>query len=600
MASSHSSLSIAFLRSISVIAMLTHSLAAPVDVKVATEAGSARLLRNGEPYFVKGVGGDASLEALARAGGNSFRTWGDEKLDGQLAAAQKLGLTVTAGIWLGQVRQGFDWTDAASLERQMAHVRATVEKHKDSPALLIWALGNEMEDPTGSNAAVWLAIDSLARMVKQIDPHHPVMTVIAEIGGQKVQNIHKFCPDIDIIGINSYAGAPSLPERYQKAGGTKPYIVTEFGPPGIWEVKKNGIGAYTEPSSTEKAEIYRRVYNSAIVGSKLCLGSYAFLWGQKQEATSTWFSMFLKDGTRLAPVDAIEDLWSGKPPADRCPAISSMKLEGADTVDPGATVTLTLQATDPENDPMKAEWIVQRDAGEFGSGGDNEQAPPTFPKAILSADLKGAKIVMPGEPGLYRIFAIVRDDHGGGATANEPIRVKGDAAPAASRKAALPLIVYDEDGHDLPYAPAGWMGDAKAIKLDPACTAKPHTGKTCMRCDFTAATGWGGVVWQSPANDWGDRPGGFNLTGAKKVSFWARGEKGGEVVTFKFGVLPRDEPFYDTAQGQTEPVPLTADWKQYSIDAVGKDLSRIKTAFVWTVAASGAPITFYLDDIIWE
>ena len=53
------------------------------------------------------------------------------------------------------------------------------------------------------------------------------------------------------------------------------------------------------------------------------------------------------------------------------------------------------------------------------------------------------------------------------------------------------------------------MGDAKAIKIDPAEANRPHSGKTCVRCEFTADKGWGGVVWQSPENDWGDRAGGY-------------------------------------------------------------------------------------------
>ena len=68
---------------------------------------------------------------------------------------------------------------AAGLIKQREHIRAVVEKYKDHPALLVWALGNEMEDPQGRNGAVWSQINNLARMVKEIDPAHPTMTVVA-------------------------------------------------------------------------------------------------------------------------------------------------------------------------------------------------------------------------------------------------------------------------------------------------------------------------------------------------------------------------------------------------------------------------------------
>jgi hypothetical protein len=74
-------------------------------------------------------------------------------------------------------------------------------------------------------------------------------------------------------------------------------VITEFGPPGPWEVRKTSWGAPVEPTSTEKAKIYLRNHSGAIAAeSAQCLGSYAFLWGHKQEATATWFGMFLPSG----------------------------------------------------------------------------------------------------------------------------------------------------------------------------------------------------------------------------------------------------------------------------------------------------------------
>jgi hypothetical protein len=144
------------------------------------------------------------------------------------------------------------------------------------------------------------------------------------------------------------------------------------------------------------------------------------------------------------------------------------------------------------------------------------------------------------------------------------------------------------------------MGNAGAIKMDPGSTENPHSGQTCLKVEYTARDNWGGVVWQSPANDWGDAPGGWNLTGAKKLTFWARGARGGEVVNFSFGLLGKDKKFPDSASNQLEKVRLTDEWSQYTIYLKGQDLSRIKTGFSWSLAANGAPVTFYLDDIRYE
>ncbi len=180
----------------------------------------------------------------------------------------------------------------------------------------------------------------------------------------------------------------------------------------------------------------------------------------------------------------------------------------------------------------------------------------------------------------------------------QPIRAEDTSAAKAVK---LPFTVFDEKGSaNNHYIPSGWMGNAKATKLDDGCTTNPHGGKTCLKVEYTATDNWAGIVWQDPANDWGDQAGGWNLTGAKKLKFWARGEKGDEVVSFKFGILGSDKKFSDSAKGEMADIKLTKDWTEYSIDLAGKDLTRIKTGFCWSLAGQSSPAVFYLDDIRFE
>ncbi|NCC53027.1 MAG: hypothetical protein EOM20_17695 [Spartobacteria bacterium] len=173
-----------------------------------------------------------------------------------------------------------------------------------------------------------------------------------------------------------------------------------------------------------------------------------------------------------------------------------------------------------------------------------------------------------------------------------------DAAP----KANLPLIVYGncEDEVEPPYIPSGWMGNAEAITRDDCWPTDPHSGQSCIKITYNESGKWAGIVWQNPADDWGDEPGGFDLTGAKKLTFWARGEEGNEIIEVKFGLLGRNKAYHDSGKGSAGRIKLTSDWKQYEIPLEGKNLSCIKTGFAWSLAGRKDPITFYLDDIRYE
>ena len=572
-----------------------------VTTKIVKVGDKFQLMRDGKPYLIKGAGGSGPLKLLHDRGGNSNRTWGSDNIGDQLDEAQKLGMTYTVGIWLGHTEHGFNYSDAKAVADQFERAKAAIDKYKDHPAVLAWGIGNEMEGyGADTDPKMWAAVQQIAAYAHKVDPNHPTMTVIAEIGGDKIPSINKLCPDIDIVGINTYGGGPSIAERYPKAGGTKPYVLTEFGPAGTWEMGKNSWGAPSELSSTDKAKAYAATWNGSIKDKPLALGGYAFTWGFKQEATATWFGMLLPDGEMLGAADAMTELWTGKVPAERVPAINSLKLVTPEKTTPGATVKVALDASDPDKDPIKVKWILQYDPQTESIGGETQATPPTYPEAIIAQSNSEATFKMPQVGGAYRVFAFVTDGKGGAAVANVPLLVEGGTAapPPALIKAKLPLDLTPEKG-DAPFTPSGYMGNAGAIAMD-AVETNPHSGKTATRVQYKEANGWGGVVWQSPANDWGEKPGGYDFTGAKTLSFWARGDKGGEVVSFGYGLIGKDQKFFDSGKGELKEVRLTPDWKRYSIDLSGQDLSHIKSGFYWTLGGKDQPITFYLDDIRYE
>ena len=95
---------------------------------------------------------------------------------------------------------------------------------------------NEMEGPDGKETVLDLERGTLASLVKKHDPDHPVMTVVANVNNAKLAAIKKYAPLIDILGVNVYSGSVGMDKTLRDLGWEKPYCVSEYGPPGPWEV----------------------------------------------------------------------------------------------------------------------------------------------------------------------------------------------------------------------------------------------------------------------------------------------------------------------------------------------------------------------------
>lgn len=395
-------------------------------VQLASTENGYQLLCDGEPYTIYGAGGTTRLDLLAQYGGNTIRTWDAEGIAPLMDEAHALGIRVVVGIWLEHQRHGFDYGDEASRHEQLARVEQFVKEFRDHPALLAWGVGNELELGGEFDIAI-KQINDASALIKRLDPNHPTMAVIAEIGDDKAVRIQRECPDIDFIGFNSYGGMGSVAKRAKQQGYTGAFAITEFGALGHWETGNSPWGAPYEQSSTEKARFIRRNYTSSVTPNlgKQCLGSFAFLWGHKQEKTETWYGLLLPTGETTESVDVLSELWTGERPDNRAPRVTKLDLGGANAagLKPGQQVNVRVDTRDPDGDELDVQWRVIPESSVQSMGGD-------FEAGIQAADImierKGAKralITLPHEPGAYRVFATVRDGKGHAGTINLPIMI---------------------------------------------------------------------------------------------------------------------------------------------------------------------------------
>ncbi|GAA4450657.1 glycoside hydrolase family 2 TIM barrel-domain containing protein [Nibrella saemangeumensis] len=361
-------------------------------------------------------------------GGNSVRVWDTNDADRVLSQAQELGLTVMLGIWLTREKENFDYYNQEAVRALKERIRRDVLSYRNHPALLMWCIGNEMDLGT-ANVRAWRVIDDIAAMVHELDPNHPTTTAMNIIQPDKIRLLKNQCPNIDILSVNRYGGLSTLAEDIQKAGWEGPYIITEYGPPGYFE--KWTVTEWDAPiefTSAEKAQFIRSRYRSAIIGqSSHCLGGYAFYWGQKQECTPTWFSLFLETGEKTEVADMLQYLWSGRWPANRAPHLVSMRLTNKDNVTsnrlfPGETYSATVLVQDSEGDSLRYHWEVLPKSNweELDGSVDREVKPTPVGNVLLRNNSATIELKFPVVPGPYRLFVYVYDGKGSVATANIP------------------------------------------------------------------------------------------------------------------------------------------------------------------------------------
>lgn len=384
--------------------------------------GRMGMLRAGKPYFVKGAGGSRNLEQLAARGANSIRTWSTNGLAEILNHAENLGLTVSAGVWLEPECSWFSYSNPEHCAKQAGRVRKEVMLYRDHPALLAWGIGNEVEGD-GSNVAFWQQLDRLARLVKELDPAHPTFTAVAGANEAKVRGLMKHVPHLDFLGINTYGGVTGLRKHLEKAGWKRPWMLTEWGPRGFWESGKSLSGAPLEQTSSEKAAMMRKAYQTVISNDGGCLGSYVFVWGWKFEATATWFGIFTHEGETTATADVLQELWSATRPANRVPAIEPIRGVPESSMAAGSIFKASVHATDPDGDPLVWQWAVLPEVKSH-----NGQKSPPMPKAVAGAIADasggGVSVSAPDKPGIYRLHVWVKDGNGHAATANVPFEVR--------------------------------------------------------------------------------------------------------------------------------------------------------------------------------
>ena len=244
----------------------------------------------------------------------------------------------------------------------------------------------------------------------------------------------------------------------------------------------------------------------------------------------------------------------------------------------------------------------------------------TSQKILLTARVKGEisefkwKLEGPGEleENKRAIVSYIPPDRieGDSAEVVITVTVTDDSGEKATDSVVFTLYPKVEDGYQWPpFIPFGWMPDGGAIALKATWEGNCHSGKTCIRIGFdTTQKLWGGVYWLAQGNWEGPGIDIYDHLQVRegtpiKLTFWARGEKGGEKAQFKMGGVTTGNDSVEFPV-ETDYITLEKDWKQYEIDLSDEDLSNVIGGFCWVTSRDKNPgkelIWIFLDDIRYE
>jgi hypothetical protein len=401
----------------------------PSKVEIKKRDGKYQMYVNGNPYFIKGAGGYDYYNRLKECGGNSVRIWSADNAKQYMDSAYALGLTVTFGLYMELERHGFNYDDKAAVAKQFERIKKEVLAFKDHPALLMWGVGNEV-DQFAKNYNAWNAVNDIAKFIHEVDPNHPTTTMLAGVPKKHVKEIIKRCPHIDVLSINAFMDIPYIRHKIFDAGWSGPYLVGEWGPSGYWEMPKTPWGAFIEETSTEKAKVCEERYQKAILGNAdRCLGGYVFYWGYKQARTHTLLSLFLESGEKTQVIDVLQKNWAPGNTGNNAPLIVPIGIDDKEThkgvyLTPGSLHKAYTDANDPENDPLIYKWEIYYESWETKEGGDPEEKPSAINELIIDGTTRALSFKAPEKKGPYRLFVYVFDGHNNVATANAPFYVK--------------------------------------------------------------------------------------------------------------------------------------------------------------------------------
>jgi exo-beta-1,3-glucanase (GH17 family) len=443
--------------------------AGPSMVKVTGSQGNWQLQVNGAPYQLKGLtygppqaAADGYMRDLHNMGVNTIRTWGvdDANTPTLLNRAAQQGIKVVVGHWLNQ---GADYVnDTAYKTSVKTEIVNRVNALKNNPGVLIWDVGNEViltmqdhglpaADVEARRVAYAKFVDEVAVAIHAADPNHPVTSTDAYTGAWPYYK--QYAPHLDLLAVNSYGAIGTVYNDWVAGGYTKPYIVTEAGPSGEWEVPNDVNGVPTEPTDLQKRAGYTNSWNAINAHPTVALGATEFHYGLENDFGGVWLNTFTGGWRRLG-YHALKQAYTGQDSPNTPPEITSMTVSNQTAVPAGGTFTLNTAATDPQGDQIRYNLMY---SDKYISGGTGLANVSFTDNGNGSFTVKA-----PEQLGVWKVYVYAFDGQGNVGIEQKSIKVVPPAISGTNLSKGRPATAssYQPTGANGPLLPAyGVDGD---------------------------------------------------------------------------------------------------------------------------------------------
>ncbi|OQR65580.1 coagulation factor 5/8 type domain protein [Streptomyces maremycinicus] len=417
-------------------------------VKVTGSRGNWQLTVAGQPYTIKGLTwGPSAADAptylpdVRSMGVNTLRTWGtDGSTKALLDAAVAQGIKVINGFWLqpgggpgagGCVDYVTDTTYKNNMLDEFAH---WVDTYKSHPATLMWNVGNEsvlgLQNCYGGAGleaqrdAYTSFVNDVAKKIHAIDPDHPVTSTDAWTGAWPYYK--RNAPDLDLYAVNSYANLCKVRQDWIDGGYDKPYIITEGGPAGEWEVPDDVNGIPDEPSDVQKADGYTKAWGCVTGHAGVALGATLFHYGREHDFGGVWFNL-VPDGLKRLSYYAVKKAYTGSAGGNTPPVITNMTVSPASAAPAGREFTVHADISDPDGDPITSRIYL---SGNYADGD----------KRLVEARWRSTgngtfAVTAPAKLGVWKVYIQAEDGRGNAGIETESVRVV--APPVSGTNLAL-------------------------------------------------------------------------------------------------------------------------------------------------------------------